>query len=238
MSVASWSEDSRMGVSFIESMEIFKSLGVVTFQQNEYHATKKAHQMVESRFGSKTIEEAIQKCYEVKDLYIKPNLDDYPITRIPLDYFISSKPVMQKALYKFHNMTTKWFNNWNQLVISKIMKMRYRHEYNMQQIYLEFYPNEIPTKLKVYRGLKSTYKPKQVLEYTSWTFDYNQAKRFATYHFVDRFRPTYAKTQIVLEGDINVSDIAFFIGKHESEIILKSSDVQIQHIHDLKKDEI
>jgi hypothetical protein len=242
LDIPSWSKDNRMGVNCAETMQLLKSKNLAEITEDKYITTPDGYALLEQEFGSKTIYEAIQKCYDRVHMYDPKHQDFlanvYDITRLPITYFIRKNEKLSAAFDKFNVIQSKWRNIWDQKLMEKVLKTKFRKEYNLYKLFQHNYPKQIPTTLKVYRGIKNTYSPDFPTKFTSWSFNMDQAKRFAMYHFsVDGLKPRYAEIQTLLETEILVDDIVLFVGQDEGEVIMDSSTLKDVKVYDLKKEE-
>jgi hypothetical protein len=131
------------------------------------------------------------------------------------------------------DLKVEWFNRWSQVTMDKISKNKYLKDLNLLYAFEYYFPNPIPEKFTLYRGLKSAYDEKRDRsKYSSWTLDIKQGERFATYHFTGQFQgPIIADTQTIIQTEKSLDEIVLFYGGDESEVVLTNpvSNVEIKH---------
>ena len=87
------------------------------------------------------------------------------------------------------------------------------------------FPSHDHEEITIYRGIKSNYDPeREKTGYSCWTTSYDQAERFATYHFTGgkQFTPIYAKEGTILVSETTFDEIAVFTGSSEKEVIMRN----------------
>lgn len=239
MNMHSWEKDDRMGVTFKECVTFLSNKNMCSFDAGKViFNEKECLDLLNEKFGAKTLQDAIKKCYELNNLYKNDTTKyTYPITEIPVELYILLHTSFDKACDKMSDLKTDWFNHWSNRTMDKISKSRYLKDLNLLYAFKHFYPEPIPAVLILYRGIKNEYDPKHQEEleynpYSSWTLDKKESERFATYHFTGRFQPPIiADKQTILKTEQTIDNILFFYGSDESEVILKNpvSNIEVTH---------
>ena len=234
-----WNQDKRMGENKAgDIVEKFKSLGLCQVEglMTNFNLDK-CLPILDKFFGGKDLQDAINKTY---DYVAYKDFKSYPISNIPVDYYLRhKKPSLDKAFDRLSDLKTDWFNNWSQRIAAKIAKFRYLKEANLYAAWQHYYPDRIPEKIIIYRGLKSEYNKDMYSDeevyYTSWTLNEKEAKRFATYHFTQYSfsKPVEANVQNILKAEVDLNDIILFYGGPEVEIIMLEP-VKVSEIIKLK----
>jgi hypothetical protein len=237
MKVDVWKTDTRMdGISCQEALSKFDCVKII---DGNFISTKDCEKIIDKYFGSKTFDEAVksQKKLEKYDTptttYVNVFDRKYPISKIAYELFIKFKnPNIDKAFDKIREMIIIHFNSQRSLknILEKMSKMRHIDKWNYKTAYKMFDGN-IPEKIIIYRGLKNDYNPNYNLEYSCWTTSIKEGERFAKYLFSGgrQFKPKYSDDPTMLVAEVNLDDIAIFIGGDESEVIMKG-DVEIKEI--------
>ena len=220
MPIKSWEKDNRMnGRNFIDSMNKFPDL--VYIEGDDYFSKKEAFKIID-KFFKKGLVESIQ--IGLKQEEINP-LDNrtYPILGIPYEYYLRRNKKVSKDFDKINDLIIKHYNSQSLYphIINKILKVKNLGKFNLKN-FINEYP-DMPSKIKVYRGLKS--KPMEMEDgYSAWTTSKSQGERFAKYYFTGSYQtePIISDKSYLLETEISFSDILVYIGGYEKEIILKN----------------
>lgn len=237
MKLDSWKKDNRMGVNYLETMQKFEKIGLCKLTENEIiFNVELCDELVNEKFGSKTLQEAFEKCYTLKE-YQRKDLYGYSIDQIPLELYLRMNPNLEKSLDRLRDLEVDWFNHWDRRTMEKIEKNRKLKELNLINAFRRFYPERIPQKLTIYRGLKRKYdkdfNDPNSHKYSSWTLDPKQAERFAKYHFTSMpfGKPDEASIQTIIKTEVNFEDILMFYGGEESEVVMKNPVENIEILH-------
>lgn len=234
--VDSWKNDKRMGgeTTCEESLSKFD---IVSEKDGIYIITdiEKAKEIIDHYFGSKTFKGALLKGDTLKEYDYEDKYYGYRVSKIPYDLFMRKHPNLQEDFDKIDNMFVIHYNSQrcSDHIAEKLSKSRNIKYYNLLGLHTDF-PN-IPDKIKVYRGIKNKYDVSYNKKgYSCWTHNKKQGERFAKYIFTGnmQFEPMYSKSPYLLEAEIDVKDIAVFIGGSEGEVILKNP-VNITKIYPL-----
>jgi len=228
LSIKTWGKDNRMGVKLSDSMEKFQLKGLVDITDDFYKSNSKAFNILLNYFESSSMEEAFKKSIDLKSYSNEKDYDEYPINKIPIKFWKKLNQEKEDVIDDWHDsFFTPWWNtHGNDLILKRWLKKNGKenqkmiNEFNLRKYY---YPNPLPKEIIIYRGLKAEYTSEHNKEYTSWTLDLDQGKRFAKYHFSKGFtaKPDESKIQILLEAHVNIKDIVMFVGGEEHEVILK-----------------
>ena len=201
-------------IKSLESYDLVSYIGSYIEQvgtEDAYILSEKGIKIYNKWFLKRNPIDLLKSVYEVKN-------DQYYQTAIM--HVISDR----KGIEKLVDLSVDWINKYRQNTLFKMLQSRDIQIFNLLNATKHFYPNPIPEKIKIYRGIKAeNHIEKYHNMYTSWTFDIEQADRFSKYHF-DRYRPIIADNSIILELEVNLSDIDIVIcyhGNDEEEVILK-----------------
>lgn len=242
MRMRNWEKDDRMGVNYKDTITKFVGMNLCEIVDTEIHGKlekevvifkEQCDDVLEEKFGAKTLDLALERCYELKDY----KNDVYNISDTPLEYYLKKNPGLQKSLDKLADLKTDWFNRWSNRTMDQISKNRHLKQSNQIAAFYHFFPERVPQKLTIYRGVKNFYdeyyndpsnKP-----YSSWSLEKKQGERFAKYHFTKHAfeNPREAQTQTVLQAETSIDDILVFYGGEEAEVIMKNpvKDIKISH---------
>jgi hypothetical protein len=171
-------------------------------------------------FGTDSIYDALELSKEYKK-YDIPGHFGYAISRVPVDFYLSViNPEMEEDFDEIEELCTEWFNHQRQSTISKMNRNPHIKDWNRYKWLRAFGETE---KVKVYRGVKSE-PMRDGKKFDSWTYDREQAVRFATYVFTggQQFEPIYSKEGYILTTEITLDGVVVFVGMDEDEIILKN----------------
>lgn len=242
MRLQNWERDNRMGVNYKDTIDKFIKMELCEIVDTEIHGKLEKNvvifkescvEVLEEKFGAKTLDQAIERCYELKEY----KTEAYDISNVPIEYYLRKNSGLQKSLDKLSDLKTDWFNRWSNRTMDQISKNRHLKQFNQISAFHHFFPEKVPQKLTIYRGLKNFYdehyndpsnKP-----YSSWSLDQKQGERFGKYHFTKHAfdKPNEATRQTVLKAEIDFNDILLFYGGDESEVIMKNpvKDIKILH---------
>lgn len=222
--VDSWKNDIRMDMITTCSESLSKFSGV-TIVDGYYTSNDDCIKIVEEWFGGKKLIDYLIKSTEVEKFNKSIPMYSYPISSIPLSIYLKNNPSVDKSIDLISDRIRIHYNSQvcNDRIIKTILKSRNLDKFNLIKFHKSF-PN-FPKSIKIYRGLKN--KPKDSYnsrEYSCWTYSKPQAERFAKFKFTGgmQFEPIYSDDPYILETEINIDDIAIFIGGEESEIIVKN----------------
>jgi hypothetical protein len=223
-----------------DALRKFESDGLVQITEEKYLGTNDAYDVIDELFGADTMEQAFQRAIELESYKMKNHMKDYPVNMIPVQLFREKNEELDEALDDWHDgFFAPWWNtNGSDMVLRRWIKKVGKemnatiNEYKLRRHY---YPNPLPEKIQLFRGLKTEFNPNHKKIFTSWTLSEDQGKRFATYHFSQGYttRPHESDIQILLETNVSLDEIVVFIGGDEYEVILKEP-VEIEKIRRLK----
>ena len=238
MKYNSWYKDERMGVSCEASLNKFNT---VSIEGGYFVSSEKSADIIDKYFGAENLKsvlilgKSLEK-YDIKGYY------GYSISDIPYDLYMKKNPKLKLNFEKINSRIISHFNSMtcSTHILEKLSKSKNIKEFNFVQFFKAF--PDLPKQIKVYRGIKNEYM-KRTEGYSCWTYSKKQAERFASYNFTGGMQldPSYADNPHILESEINIDDIAVFIGniQGESEIILKNPVPNIEiskiEINKLKK---
>lgn len=241
-----WKNDTRMdGFKCETALSKCVELGYATFENNIWKHTLEGKKEVDNFFFKKNFEDALKYQKEFVK-YDNDNSDafkrGFPISHIPYEIWLWKNPTVEKSFDKMGELFTTW---WNKMYHAKTAAAMFRNKhiklYNIKQLF-NYYKGNIPTTIKLYRGITSDYRDDVRSDgYSSWTLSYNQAERFASYHFTGgmQFSPTYSSTSIILEKDVSIDTEMVVISGEEAEVILRNpvTDVKVHVLdHNPKKE--
>lgn len=232
MPLSSWKGDNRMGVTFDNAMLKFPC---VQLKDGVYYSSPNCEKIIDEYFGTKTFEESVEKCAELKEY----NTKSYPISKTPYDLYMRKHPKLDENFDRIRERIRKHYNSQrsDQRILSQLYKSRNLKEWNFKTCF-DMFKGEIPELITIYRGIKNKYKPDYAeQEFTCWTTNIKQGERFAKYYFTGgyQFKPDLASTSTLLIAKVPLKDISIFIGGSESEVIMKGK-VKINEIIDLKQE--
>jgi len=238
MEMSSWQKDNRMGVNYKEAIDVLLKKGLCVIDKDTiYFDEVKCKQLLDEKFGSKTLQGAIDKCYELKEYDTKlgrGGFDGYPVGLIPIELYSKNNPGFEKSCDRMSDLRTDWFNHWSDRTMDKISKNRYLKDINLLYAFKHYYPEPMPKVFVLYRGIKTKFDEKYQNQtpYSSWTLDPKQGERFATYHFTGQFqKPIIADKQTIMKVEKTIDEILFFYGGDESEVVLKNPVSGVEIIH-------
>jgi len=218
-----WKNNTKMnGRKFSDTISKLN----ISYQDDDIIDLQPFKSYVDKYFSTKNFEGIFKKEMGLKKLDPQKNdLYNYPISRIPFEYFMHNNPKIEEQFYKIYDMIVDHHNSGqcDTRFSRKLIKMRGIKLFNIMN-FNRTYPekNEYIT---IYRGVND-YRPnptngdKTSLE--CWTTDIEQGKRFAKFIFTGdkQFRPTYSSRPTLLQAEIKSEDIKAFIGGEESEVLL------------------
>ena len=233
----SWATDNRMGAILDDSMKRFEEQGLVEIDDEAYHSNKDAMRLVVKTFYKDKMEDAFTLSAELVP-YDGDDLKGYNISGIPLELWIKFSNYVEDFDDWRDDFFVPWWNTHGEdRVLKRYIKnnkdfLSVINEYHLRRYY---FPNELPAKITLYRGIKNEYDIKHSKGYTSWTLNEDQAKRFATYHFTTGYsvRGIESNKQTILEAEVNLDEIVMFVGGEEHEVILKEP-IEVKMIRKIK----
>lgn len=139
-----------------------------------------------------------------------------------MELYLKENPDKKEIIDKVRDNIYHWFNYASPKYLNKLRKKE-RSFYNKYKLIRYF--NPIPDTITIYRGIKDKYDTEYKPTLTSWTLDYEEAVRFASYRFTGgmQFSPTYSEKGFILTAEVSIKDIFFVVGGEESEIIMKGN---------------
>lgn len=218
-----------MGILITDSFDKFKDLVETT---DEYYIAKEeAKEVVNKIFYRKNMKEAFDLAISLhKDYHNPDRFRGYPIERIPIELWLKKSDI-KNAIDAWHDeLFTDWWNTeGNSRIAERYIKKRGNklekiNEFKLRKYY---FPEQVPEKLTIYRGIKQEYDPEHQKKFTSWTLDKDQGLRFAKWHFVKGYSPKghESEVQYLLEKEIDIKDMSIFIGGEEHEVIMLSPTI-------------
>ncbi len=241
----SWKNDTRMNkTKCSDALSKCVNLGYATFENNMWKPTLEGIKKADETFFKKDLIQALKFQNEFtkydnqsEDIFKR----GYHISHIPYDIWINKNPSVEKSFDRMSDLFTTWWNKvYHAKTAETMFKNRHIKLYNAKQLF-RYFNGEVPQTIKLYRGITSDYRD-SVREdgFSSWTLSYDQAERFASYHFTGgmQFSPTYSSKSIILEKDVTLDTEMVVIAGEESEVILRNpvKDVKVNVLsHNPKK---
>lgn len=231
-----WKNDKRMNnVKCEDAMQKCVNLGYATFENKIWKHTDLGKKKVDEFFYTKDLIQSLKRQKEFEkydnkseDIYKR----GYTISHIPYEIWLWKNPAVEKSFERMSDLFTTW---WNKVYHAKTAEAMFRNRhikfYNAKQLF-RYFDGEVPSIIKLYRGITSDYRDDVRSDgYSSWTLSYDQAERFASYHFTGgmQFTPNYSTKSIILEKDVTLDTEMVVISGDEAEVILKNpvKDVKV-----------